>query len=279
MDKRTITIVKIGGNVIDNPDSLDKFLKDFGNLRGFKILVHGGGKIVSELLKELGIEVKMYRGRRITGPETIRIATMVYAGLINKTIVATLQKNGCNALGLSGADGNCIRANKRPPLIVGDDPEAELLCGKDNRGKTVIDWGYVGDPDSSGINSKLLGGLLENGYSPVLSAITHDGSGSLLNTNADTIAANIAAALSSEYDVKLVYCFEKAGILRDPDNDDSVIPVITRDLYKKLLDGKIITGGMIPKTGNAFDALEKGVREIYIKKAEDLLNDKGTVIK
>jgi acetylglutamate kinase len=256
---KRLTIIKIGGNIVDKPEALQCFLNNFQKAKGPKILVHGGGTIATDLSKKLGIEVKMYNGRRITDYETLKLVTMVYAGLINKQIVASLQKIGCNAIGLSGVDADCVPANKR---------EIEQ-----------IDWGYVGDVNPSEINTSFLNSLLDRGLIPVFSAITHDRNGSLLNTNADTLASNIAIAMSEEYTVKLVYCFEKQGVLLDYKDENSVIKIITEKSYKNLLVEKRVKEGMIPKLDNAFKALNSGVNEVIIKHADNLLNDKETVLK
>lgn len=254
-----VKIVKIGGNIVDKPEALEQFLNDFHKLEGPKVLIHGGGAIASKLSKDLGLEVKMHNGRRITDLETLKLVTMVYAGLINKQIVAALQRIGCMATGLSGADGNSVPATKRAA--------------------NPIDWGYVGDVEPEKINVKFLEVLLDNGFTPVFCAITHDTNGSLLNTNADTMASSLARALSSKYETSLVYCFEKDGVLADPDDDNSVIPLITRESYATLLEAGKIVGGMIPKLDNAFAALESGVGEVFIKHAANLLNNKETLLK
>lgn len=256
---KKVTIIKIGGNIVDKPDALQYFLNNLNNFEGPKVLIHGGGAIATQLSSKLGLEVKMHDGRRITDYETLKLVTMVYAGLINKQIVASLQKIGCNAIGLSGADGDCVPARKRPA--------------------NPIDWGYVGDVDPQNINISLLTSLLGRGITPVFCAITHDGNGSLLNTNADTMASSIAIALSREYSTKLIYCFEKDGVLSDPNDNDSVIPLITRNSYKQLLEEKKVVGGMIPKLDNAFAALENGVGEVIIKHADNLLIPKETLLK
>lgn len=256
---KKLTVIKIGGNIVDKPDALQNFLNNFHKLEGPKVLIHGGGVLATELSAKLGIEVKMHNGRRITDDQTLKLVTMVYAGLINKQITASLQKIGCNAIGLSGADGNSVPAVKRPA-----DP---------------IDWGYVGDVDPARINTSLLAFLLDKGLCPVFCAITHDSNGSLLNTNADTMASNLAIALSKDFTTRLVYCFEKDGVLSDPDNNESVIPLITKSSYRQLLEEKKVIGGMIPKLDNAFSALENGVSEVVIKHADNLLNSKETLLK
>jgi len=252
-----LTVIKIGGNVIDNPLSLQAFLEDFSALAGLKILVHGGGKIATKLAADLGIEAQMVEGRRITDDQTLRIVTMVYAGLVNKNIVAGLQQLKCNAIGLSGADGNLIRADKRPVKL-------------HPSGNGTIDYGFAGDLNDASVNSEQMRKLLDAGFTPVFSAITHDGQGQLLNTNADTIASVIAVAMASLYEVSLVYCFEKKGVLTDIADDDSVVPVINPDTYKSLKAGGIIYEGMIPKMDNAFEAIDAGVREVYIGRSDEL---------
>lgn len=247
---KQLTIVKIGGNVIDHSENLHQFLQDFTALPGDKILVHGGGKIATELGDSLGVEAKMFEGRRITDIETLRIVTMVYAGLINKNMVAQLQAKGSNAIGLTGADGNIIKAQKRPVK--------------------EVDYGYVGDLNESSVSSTTLDNLLKTGLTPVLCAITHDQEGQLLNTNADTIASAVAVAMASVYETRLVYCFEKKGLLMDVNNDESVIRTVSTDAFETLKAKGIIVGGMIPKLYNAFEAIKKGVSAVYIGKADEL---------
>ena len=248
MDK--LTIIKIGGNVIDDAEKLAIFLQAFADIEGYKILVHGGGKMATKLAVDMGIESKITDGRRITDIETLRIVTMVYAGLISKNLVAQLQMFGCNALGLCGADGNLIKAKKRPIK--------------------EIDFGFVGDLDEKSIEIENLNKLLEADFIPVFSAITHDGNSQLLNTNADTIASVIAVAMSNKYETSLVYCFEKKGVLIDVNEEHSVIKEINPMAYENLKSEGILTDGMLPKLQNAFDAIEKGVKEVYIGKADDL---------
>jgi len=245
-----LCIIKIGGNVIDNSEKLHHFLKAFADLKGFKILVHGGGKVATKIADEMHIEAKMIDGRRITDIETLRVVTMVYAGLINKNLVAQLQKYGCNAIGLSGADGNLIKAKKR--LV------------------ETIDYGYVGDLDKSSIEIENLSKLIDNGFIPVFSAITHDGDGQLLNTNADTIAAALAIGTAKHYQTSLVYCFDKKGVLMDIDDENSVIKEINPLAYKDLKENGLIADGMLPKLHNAFEAINKGVKEVFIGSADDL---------
>jgi acetylglutamate kinase len=240
----SLIVLKIGGNVIDNPPVLEAVLRDFAAWQGPRILVHGGGKIASRLMEKLGIVPKMVEGRRITDRETLDIVTMVYAGLINKNMVATLQSHACNAIGLTGADGNVIPAGKRPV--------------KD------VDYGFVGDVDPGCISADMLGSLVKTGLIPVMAPVTHDGAGSLLNTNADTIASSVAIALAKMFQVQLVFCFEKKGVLRDPDNDHSVIDFLDEALFRQYKTEGVITDGMIPKLDNAFAALHSGVSEVRI---------------
>ncbi|MFC5282211.1 acetylglutamate kinase [Pedobacter alpinus] len=254
-------IIKIGGNVIDNSEKLQKFLKAFADLKGNKILVHGGGKMATKLAAEMNIEAEMIDGRRITDIETLRIVTMVYAGLISKNLVAQLQMFGCNALGLSGADGNLISAKKRP---------IQKLTSKIDGTIKEIDFGFVGDLDENSIGTVNLAKLIDNGFIPVFSAITHDGESQLLNTNADTVASVLAVAMAKTYETSLVYCFEKKGVLVDVDDDDSVIREINPVKYEDLKVKGIVADGMLPKLHNAFDAIKKGVSAVYIGKADDL---------
>lgn len=256
---KELTVIKIGGNIVDKPTALEVFLKDFSKYPDPKILIHGGGVLASDLSVKMGIKVKMRNGRRITDLDTLKLVTMVYAGWINKSIVAMLQKFGCNAIGLSGADGDLVPATKRSP-----DP---------------IDFGYVGDITPADINSGLLQSLLGRGITPVFCAITHDRNGSLLNTNADTMASNLAISLSIDYYTRLIYCFEKEGVLFNQEDPDSIVPLITRSNYQTLKESGAITGGMLPKLDNAFAAIESGVSEVYIKHASNLGNNKGTVLK
>jgi acetylglutamate kinase len=248
-------VIKIGGNIIDDDQKLSSFLKNFATIKDSKVLVHGGGKLATKMATQLGIEQQMIDGRRITDAETLKIVTMVYAGLINKNIVAQLQGNGCNALGLCGADGNTIQSHKRgsnSPLGVGG-----------------IDYGFVGDVDT--VNTILLRVLLAQQIAIVLAPITHDANGLLLNTNADTIAQEIAKALSSIYEVELIYSFEKAGVLLDVNDDASVVSTLTPTYYQELKEQERIFAGMLPKLDNAFAAINSGVSKVIIGKAEQLL--------
>ena len=253
----SIIILKIGGNVIDNPPVLDAVLRNFAAWNTPRILVHGGGKIANKLMTNLGIVPKMVEGRRITDRETLDVVTMVYAGLINKNMVATLQSHSCNAIGLTGADANLIPAVKRPV--------------KD------IDYGFVGDLNSDRISVTMLTNFLQNGLVPVMAPVTHDGSGSLLNTNADTIASSIAIALAKTFRVQLVFCFEKRGVLRNPDDEQSVIDFMDMALFMRFKEENIITAGMIPKLNNAFAALNSGVDEVRICSPDNLMS--GTKIR
>lgn len=259
----SLYIVKIGGNVIDNSENLHNFLKDFTALKGFKILVHGGGKVATQLSETLGIEPKLVDGRRITDIETLRVVTMVYAGLINKNIVAQLQRLGTNAIGLTGADGDFIRAKKRPVK--------------------TIDYGFVGDLDENSINPENLKSLMDAGFIPVFCALTHDGDGQLLNTNADTIASALAVTLSELYETTLIYCFEKKGVLKDINDEGSLIQEIDPQQYEELKTQQIIHSGMLPKLDNAFTAIACGVKAVIIGHSNDLgklKNDKpfGTLL-
>ena len=249
-----ITVVKIGGNVIDNPAAMKRFLKEFAALEGPKILVHGGGKLATRLAERLELKVQMVDGRRITDKGTLDVVTMVYAGLINKQAVAGLQAAGCNALGLSGADGNAVTARRRSPQ--------------------PVDYGFVGDIER--VDSALLRRLLEDGMAPVFSAIMHDGKGTLLNCNADSVASAVALGAAEIAPTDLVFCFEKAGVLRNPDDDTSLIREITAATYPPLKADGVVSKGMIPKIENALKAVEKGVRSVTIRSSENLSNGIGT---
>lgn len=258
-----LIIIKIGGSVINEEEELNDFLDDFVALSGKKILVHGGGKIATEVGKLMGIEPRFYEGRRITDLETMRLVTMVYAGLVNKTIVSRLQSKKCNGIGLTGADGNLILSEKRK---------------KDG----IVDYGYVGDIKQ--INTHYLMDMLENETVPVIAPLTHDGKGNVLNTNADTIASELAVALSAYYDVVLNYCFEFGGVLKDMGNPASVIEKLGYLEYLDLRNGGIISEGMIPKMDNCYRAIQAGVKKICICNSKDLksiINDKmpkGTLL-
>ena len=244
----SLYVIKIGGNIIDDEKKLSSFLKNFATIEGNKILVHGGGKLATKMAEQMNIPQQVIDGRRITDTETLKIVTMVYAGYINKNIVAKLQMNNCNAIGLCGADGDAILAHKRK--------------------HPVMDYGFVGDVDA--INTDLISSLLEKNLTPVFAPITHDQQGQLLNTNADTIAQELAKGMSHSFKVTLIYSFEKAGVLLDANDDKTVIPVINPDSYKKLKAEEKIFAGMIPKLDNAFAALASGVEKVIIGKAENL---------
>jgi acetylglutamate kinase len=248
-------IIKIGGNVLDDPGSLDGFLRDFASVQEAKILIHGGGKIATNLGNKLGIESQYVGGRRITDGATIDLVTMVYGGLVNKQLVAKLQHLGCNALGVTGADGNLIRATKRP---VGE-----------------IDYGFVGDIKAEDVNTDLLYLLLMQNTVPVFAPLTH-AAGKILNTNADTIASVLAVALSKHFEVRLIFCFEKSGVLRDVSDEASVIHHLPRSLYAELLSSHVFADGILPKLENAYAAIAAGVNEVLIGKAEDLVKNTGT---
>jgi acetylglutamate kinase len=251
-----LTIVKVGGKVIEEPDALKTLLKDFCMIAGYKMLIHGGGRTATELAEKLGVESKMVNGRRITDEETLKIATMVYAGLVNKTIVAQLQALRVDAVGLTGADMNLILARKRPV--------------------TDIDYGFVGDIKD--VNFRVLSELLNQSYTPVIAPLTHDGEGNLLNTNADTIAAETARALAYNFNVRLIYCFEKKGVLMDENDENSLIQTLDRELYQQYKEEGIIKDGMIPKLDNAFRARAAGVQEVIITSAAGMNTGKGTYI-
>ena len=246
---KKLYVIKIGGNIIDNPLALEQFLTDFAAIEGYKILVHGGGKVATDISKGLGIEAQMVDGRRVTDAETLKIVTMVYAGFINKNVVAQLQAKSCNAIGLTGADANLIKSHKRAV-------------------KTV-DYGFVGDVDE--VNSAILKMLIENNLTPIIAPITHNKAGVLLNTNADTVASTIAVGMSQVFDVELVYCFELKGVLRDFEDKNSVINEIDTTYYAQLKADGIVSKGMIPKLDNAFDAIKAGVSAVRICQADDLL--------
>ena len=249
--REALFIIKIGGNIIDDENKLASFIQSFIAIQGNKILIHGGGKLATKLAKELNVEQQMIDGRRITDSETLKIVTMVYAGYINKNIVAKLQSHNCNAVGLTGADGNIIKAHKRSL-------------------KNGIDYGYVGDVDE--VNTLFIQNLLQQKIAVVLAPITVDDKGQLLNTNADTIAQETAKAMSKLYNVTLIYSFEKAGVLLDVNNESTVIKSINPEFYSQLKKEKKIFEGMIPKLDNAFEALQSGVNKVIIGKAEELQN-------
>ena len=254
--KEKITVIKVGGKIVEEEDSLQAFLRNFAQVEGHKVLVHGGGRSATKVASQLGIESKMVNGRRITDKETLQVVTMVYGGLVNKNIVAALQALNINAMGLTGADMNLIRSEKRPV--------------KD------IDYGYVGDVKE--VNAGLLASLIKQGVVPVLAPLTHDKAGSMLNTNADTIAAETAKALATHFETTLIYCFEKKGVLMDENDDESVISEINPKTFESLVQQGVVQGGMIPKLENAFDAIRSGVQKIVITEASAIHKHEGTHI-
>lgn len=285
-----IQVIKIGGNVVDNPTLLREFVRDFAALPGMKILVHGGGVMASQMQKAMGMVPQMVEGRRVTDKETLKVVTMVYAGWCNKNITALLQAEGCNAIGLCGADGNVIKARKRSPMYV------------ESLGEEV-DYGYVGDVNEESVNAGFIYSLLEKGIVPVFNAINHDGEGNLLNTNADTITSSVAIAMANyryrsprevccrceecthcsddgrlAHETELIYCFEKNGVLHDKDDDSSVIAEIDRTKFEELKSKGIVADGMIPKLTNSFKAIDAGVKRVVIKHARNLLSNTGTVL-
>ena len=284
-----IKVVKIGGNIVDNPALLKEFAKDFAAMPGMKILVHGGGVMASQIQKAMGLQPVMIEGRRVTDEDALKVVTMVYAGWCNKNITSLLQAEGCNAIGLSGADANVIKARKRAPMTI-------------STGE-VVDYGYVGDVTGDCVNASFLYYLMEKGIVPVLCAINHDGEGNLLNTNADTIASSVAIAMANykyrtrrdvccrceecthcsddgrlTHETELIYCFEKDGVLYDKDDDSSVIPEIDRQKFEDLKAEGRVADGMIPKLTNSFKAMDSGVARVIIKHARNLLNSKGTTL-
>lgn len=254
MKKEKLTLIKVGGKIVEEEETLKDLLRDFSRIEGFKALVHGGGRSATKLSERLGIESRMVNGRRVTDAETLRVVTMVYGGLVNKNIVAGLQALGVNALGLTGADMNIIRSEKRPVA--------------------EVDYGFVGDVKA--VNADLLAMLIREGIVPVLAPLTHDGEGHILNTNADTIAGETAKALAGHFDVSLVFCFEKKGVLRDETDDESVIPSLSRAEFRRLVEEGVIQGGMIPKLENALEAVDAGVKEVIITQASEIHGGKGT---
>lgn len=252
-----LTVVKVGGAVVEDEEQLARLLNDFAAIEGNKVLVHGGGRRATKVAASLGIESKMVNGRRITDRDMLEVVTMVYGGLVNKNVVARLQANGVNALGLTGADMDVLRSRKRPV-------------------KDGIDFGYVGDVERA--DGKALQTLIEAGIVPVMAPLTHDGHGNMLNTNADTIAGETAKALAPFYDVTLIYSFEKKGVLANPDDDDSVIPMITPADFERYKADGTVAGGMIPKLENAFAAIDAGVGRVIITLASAIDGNHGTVI-
>ena len=251
-----LTIIKVGGKIVEEQQSLEQLLNDFANISGNKLLVHGGGRSATQIAAQLGIETQMVDGRRVTDANMLRVVTMVYGGLVNKNIVAQLQAHHINAMGLTGADLDVIRSHKREP--------------------NPIDFGFVGDIDK--VDGGRLAHLINAGIIPIMAPLTHDGKGHLLNTNADTIAGEVAKALTPYYNISLIFCFEKAGVMRDVDDETSVIPHINTSDFKQLADNGTIQGGMIPKIQNAIEALDAGVKEVIITKATTIDGSRGTKI-
>lgn len=261
----SLFIIKVGGAVVEDEAQLRQLLSDFRNIEGRKILVHGGGRRATAIAAKLGIETKMVNGRRVTDAEMLEVVTMVYGGLVNKTIVARLQALGIDAAGLTGADMDCIRSHRRPPVSISGQEGA-------------LDYGFVGDVDS--VSAAKIAHFIEAGITPVVAPLTHNGQGQMLNTNADTIAAEVAKGMAAEgYDVTLVYCFEKAGVLANADDETSVIPLITSDSFRQLVADGTISGGMLPKIENALAATHAGVSRVLITHSTDLTASHGTVVK
>ena len=256
--KEPLTVVKVGGAIVEDEGKLAELLENFSKIEGRKVLVHGGGRRATKVASALGIESHMVNGRRITDADMLEVVTMVYGGLVNKNLVAKLQSKGINALGLTGADANVILSHRRPI-------------------KDGVDYGFVGDVDK--VDGKLLSTLIENGITPVMAPLTHDGAGNILNTNADTIASETAKALAKHYDVTLVFSFEKTGVLKDANDDSSVIPTITRPDFDRYVADGTISGGMIPKIENALSAVDAGVGKVVITLASAINGKQGTVIR
>lgn len=254
-----IKVFKIGGNVVDNDEALARFLDDFASIEGDKVLIHGGGKLATRLSKQLGIETQMIEGRRVTDRDTLDVCTMVYAGLINKRIVAALNARGCKAIGLSGADAGVIPAHTRSP--------------------EPIDFGWVGDIDGDKVDHMFIKHLLEIGVTPVFCALTHDCQGNMLNTNADSVASGVAIACARFAPTQLVFCFEKDGVLVDIDDPSSLIETIDKASFEQLKADGIIAAGMVPKVTGALKAVAQGVTEVVIKNSSNITNDRGTTIK
>lgn len=255
--KAKLTVIKVGGKIVEEETSLQKLLNDFAAIEGPKVLVHGGGRSATKIAAQLGIESKMVNGRRITDADMLKVVTMVYGGLVNKNIVAGLQARGINAIGLTGADMNVILSDKRPVK--------------------EIDYGFVGDVKQ--VEGERLATLIQSGIIPVMAPLTHDGKGNILNTNADTIAGETAKGLAPYFDVTLIYCFEKRGVLRDETDDNSVIADINRKQFAELVEQGVIQGGMIPKLENAFQAIDAGVKEVIITAADAIDGRQGTKIR
>ncbi len=254
--KEKLTLIKVGGKIVEDAQSLARLLCDFKAVEGYKLLVHGGGRTATDMAARLGIETTMVNGRRVTDAEMLKVVTMVYAGLVNKNVVAQLQANGINALGLTGADMDIIRSHKRTG--------------------TAVDYGFVGDVDA--VDGARLASLIRSGITPVLAPLTHDGEGNMLNTNADTVAGEAAKGLAEHFEVTLMYCFEHAGVLSNPDDPKSVIRHIDEESFKTLVADGTVAGGMIPKIENSLAAVRAGVARGIITKADALSGEEGTVI-
>lgn len=266
-----INVIKVGGAVVENSDSLNELINQFATMPGHKVLVHGGGRSATKIAAQLGIESRMVGGRRITDQDMLQVVTMVYGGLVNKRIVAALQARGVNAVGLTGADMDIIRSHRREPKMV----------TLDNGTQEMVDFGFVGDVDWA--DGKRLASLIRPAEGmqpivPVVAPLTHDGKGNILNTNADTMAATVAKALAEDFEVTLTYCFEKPGVMADAEDDDSVIPTINTESYARLKADGIVSGGMIPKLDNAFDSISSGVKRVAITHFMDIQASMGTVI-
>lgn len=263
--QNTLTIVKVGGAVVEDEAQLERLLRDFSSIEGRKVLVHGGGRKATRMAARLGIESRMVGGRRVTDLDMLEVVTMVYGGLVNKNLVARLQACGVNALGLTGADIDVLRSHRRPPVTLNTGGIEE-----------TVDFGFVGDVERA--SGDVLHALIEQGITPVMAPLTHDGKGNILNTNADTIAAETAKALAKHYEVTLIYSFEKAGVLADPDDDASLIAEITRESFASLKADGTVSGGMLPKIENALSAIDAGVSRVIITKADAIDGRRGTVI-
>ena len=286
MNYKQITVIKVGGAVVEAPESLNSLLSQFAAIEGNKVLVHGGGRSATKMAAQLGIETQMVNGRRVTSDEMLGVVTMVYGGLVNKQLVAQLQAKDVNAIGLTGADMDVMRSHKRPlkkvTIAAGDKhPGTGAIVSEPT--EVMVDYGWVGDVDR--VDGNRLAGLIQMGLVPVMAPLTNDGQGHLLNTNADTIASVTACGLAAcqqegkpLFDVTLTYCFEKAGVLANPDDDASVIPHITEASYAQLKADGIVSGGMLPKLDNAFDALRQGVSRVLITSAADIEGRNGTTI-
>ena len=274
--RESLTIVKVGGAVVEDEAQLAQLLKDFSAIRGRKVLVHGGGRRATKVAAELGIETKMVNGRRITDAAMLEVVTMVYGGLVNKHVVALLQAQGVDAIGLTGADADILRSTKRPPLVVDGSPLAVDGSPLAVDGSPV-DFGYVGDVKKA--DGAKIAHFIGAGLVPVIAPLTHDGQGNILNTNADTMASETAKAMAALYDVTLIYAFEKPGVMRNPDDDSSLIPVITRPDFERYKADGTISGGMLPKIENALAAVEAGVGRVIITLATAIDGQHGTVIK